>query len=407
MKSLKELYRIGTGPSSSHTMAPRRAAVRFAAKYPNCKSFQITLYSSLAATGKGHLTDDEIRKAFAPKELEIIWKPDDELPIHPNGMEFSAIDENGNIIGKHQTFSTGGGSLSDDEASEDIYNLKTIDEILNYCLKSGKDYWEYVEECEGKEIWDYLKEVWNVMKGSIERGLNNKGALPGELGLPRKARTYFQKSKNLSSAVLNDALLTAYAYAVSEENASGGEIVTAPTCGACGSVPAVLYHLLKSNNDVSEIDILYALATAGLFGNIVKHNGSISGAMVGCQGEVGTGCAMAAAAACQLNGGSPRQIEYAAEMGLEHHLGLTCDPVLGLVQIPCIERNAHAANRAIDCSTFALLSDGVHKISFDDVVEVLLETGKSLHSSYRETSKGGLAQLYHKKFVGLNPDLKN
>lgn len=401
MKSLKELYRIGTGPSSSHTMAPRRAAVQFADKYPDCKSFQVILYSSLAATGKGHLTDKAIRKALEPKEVEIIWKPDDELPIHPNGMEFSALDGSGNVLGTHQTFSTGGGSLSDDETSADVYNLKTMEEILNYCLKTGKDYWEYVEECEGAEIWDYLKKVWEVMKSSIDRGLNNKGVLPGELGMPRKARTYFQKSKSLSQTVSRDALLTAYAYAVSEENASGNEIATAPTCGACGSVPAVLYHLLKADHDTSEKDILYALATAGLFGNIVKHNGSISGAMVGCQGEVGTGCAMAAAAACQLNGGSVRQIEYAAEMGLEHHLGLTCDPVLGLVQLPCIERNAHAAARAIDCSTFALLSDGIHKISFDDVVEVLLETGKNLHSSYRETSKGGLAQLYHKKFVDI------
>lgn len=403
MKSIRELYRIGTGPSSSHTMAPRRAALQFAKKYPDCNSIQVTLYSSLAATGKGHLTDFAIRKVFEPKEVEIFWKPDDELPIHPNGMKFTALDKEGNELGSHQTFSVGGGSLSDDNNSDDIYKYKTLQEILNYSLESGKEFWEYVEENEGKEIWDYLKEVWEVMKASIDRGMNAKGVLPGKLGLPRKSRTYFLRSKNLSNGFLNDALLTTYAYAVSEENASGGEIVTAPTCGGGGVLPAVLFHLSK-RVDINEKDILCALATAGLFGNIVKHNGSISGAMVGCQGEVGTGCAMAAAAAAQLLGGSPRQIEYAAEMGLEHHLGLTCDPVLGLVQIPCIERNAHAASRAIDCSTFALLSDGVHKISFDDVVEVLLETGKNLHSGYRETSTGGLASLYHKKFAHLYND---
>jgi L-serine dehydratase len=397
MKSLKELYRIGIGPSSSHTMAPRRAALEFAAKYPECKSFEVILYSSLAATGKGHLTDNAISEALMPKKVEIVWKPDDELPVHPNGMEFYALDDTGDILGYHQTYSTGGGSLSDDEACIEVYNYKTLDVILNYCLTTGKSYWEYVEECEGKDIWDYLKKVWEVMLGSIKRGLNNNGILPGELRMPRKAKTYFQKSKNFAGNISRDALLASYAYAVSEENASGGEISTAPTCGACGSVPAVLYYLYNTKENTSEEDILHALATAGLFGNIVKHNSSISGAIVGCQGEVGTGCAMAAAAACQLNSGSLRQIEYAAEMGLEHHLGLTCDPVLGLVQLPCIERNAHAALRAMDCSSFALLSDGFHVISFDDVVEVLLETGKNLHSSYKETSKGGLAQLYYKK----------
>ena len=266
-------------------------------------------------------------------------------------------------------------------------------EILDWCEKTGKTYWEYVKECENEDIWDYLSEVWNTMKEAIKRGLDAEGVLPGPLNLRRKASSYFIRASDYKEALQARGLVFAYALAVSEENASGGKIVTAPTCGSCGVVPAVLYHLFKSRS-FSEIRMLRALATAGLVGNIVKHNASISGAEVGCQGEVGVACAMASAAASQLFGGSPAQIEYAAEMGLEHHLGMTCDPVCGLVQIPCIERNAYAAARALDANIFASFSDGIHRVSFDKVVQVMKQTGHDLPSLYKETSEGGLAKDY-------------
>ena len=262
---------------------------------------------------------------------------------------------------------------------------------MDWCERTGKAYWEYVEECEGSEIWDHLDNVWEAMKAAVERGLDNEGILPGPLSLHRKACSYHIKAKGHNASLRSRGLIFAYALAVSEENAAGGEIVTAPTCGSCGVVPAVLYHLKKSR-EFSRNRILRALATAGLVGNIVKKNASISGAEVGCQGEVGVACAMAAAAASQLFGGSPAQIEYAAEMGLEHHLGMTCDPVCGLVQIPCIERNALAAARALDANIYSSFTDGIHRVSFDRVVQVMKETGHDLPSLYKETGEGGLAK---------------
>lgn len=264
---------------------------------------------------------------------------------------------------------------------------------MNWCNTHGRNYWEYVKENENSDIWDYLMEVWNMMKESVERGLDHEGALPGPLNIPRKAPTYYVKARGYKQSLQTRGLVYAYALAVSEENASGGTIVTAPTCGSCGVMPAVLYHLSNSHN-FSDTRILHALATAGIFGNVVKTNASISGADVGCQGEVGVACAMASAAACQLFGGSPSQIEYAAEMGLEHHLGMTCDPVCGLVQIPCIERNAFAATRALDANLYAAYSDGKHSVSFDRVVEVMKQTGHDIPSLYKETSEGGLAKDY-------------
>lgn len=271
--------------------------------------------------------------------------------------------------------------------------MNSMTEILQYCEWSGKNYWEYVEECEGQEIWDFLRIVWQTMRDAVERGLDAEGVLPGPLNLRRKAYQYHVKATGFKDNLRTRGLVFAYALAVSEENASGGKIVTAPTCGSCGVVPAVLYHLWKSR-DFSENRILRALATAALFGNVVKTNASISGAEVGCQGEVGVACAMASAAANQLFGGSPAQIEYAAEMGLEHHLGMTCDPVCGLVQIPCIERNAYAATRALDANIYSTFTDGVHRVSFDKVVEVMKQTGHDLPSLYKETSEGGLAKDY-------------
>ncbi len=261
---------------------------------------------------------------------------------------------------------------------------------MEWCEAKGRGYWEYVEACEGSDIWDYLMEAWKVMKDAVERGINHEGALPGPLNLRRKAPTYFVRASGYKKSLQTRGLVYAYALAVSEENASGGTIVTAPTCGSCGVLPSVLYHLSKGHG-FSDSRILHAMATAGLIGNLVKQNASISGADVGCQGEVGVACSMASAAACQLFGGSLTQIEYSAEMGLEHHLGMTCDPVCGLVQIPCIERNAFAATRALDSNLFASFSDGKHRVSFDKVVNVMKNTGHDLPSLYKETSEGGLA----------------
>ncbi|MGP1476649.1 MAG: L-serine ammonia-lyase [Phocaeicola sp.] len=398
MKSLRELYRIGNGPSSSHTIGPRRAALKFLAKHPEAKSFEVTLYGSLAATGKGHMTDKAILNVLEPAApTEIIWKSHVFLPFHPNGMTFKSKDGKGKVTDEWTIYSVGGGALAeesfDDRSIPDIYDMNKMGEILYWCEHTGKTYWEYVDQCEDSNIWNYLDEVWNVMKQSIERGLDHEGVLPGPLHLQRKAPTYYVKSMGYKDSLRSRGLVFAYALAVSEENASGGLIVTAPTCGSCGVLPAVLYHLQK-NHGFSDTRILRALATAGLIANVVKRNASISGAEAGCQAEVGVACSMASAASCQLFGGSPAQIEYAAEMSLEHHLGMTCDPVCGLVQIPCIERNAYAAVQALDANIYASFTDGRHRVSFDKVVEVMKQTGHDLPSLYKETSEGGLAKGY-------------
>lgn len=395
MESIKEIFRIGNGPSSSHTMGPRKAAELFKNKFKNAVSYSVTLYGSLAATGKGHQTDITLIKAFEPKKINIDWKPDVFLPKHPNGLKFEALDHNNNIIGEWIVYSVGGGKITDfetDETESKIYDLTTMKDILAWTKKTGKSFWEYVEMIEGVEIYDYLREAWLIMRDSIKRGIENEGILPGGLGLARKASSYFVKAKNFSGSLKGKTLIFSYALAVTEENANGGLIVTAPTCGSSGVVPAVLNYLQESFS-FSDDKILRALATAGLVGNIVKENASISGAKVGCQGEIGTACAMASAAATQLLGGTPYQIEYAAEMGIEHHLGLTCDPINGLVQVPCIERNAFAAERALNTSTFALLSDGRHLVSFDKIVKTMNQTGHDLPSIYKETSEGGMALL--------------
>ena len=400
MESLKEIFRIGKGPSSSHTMGPQRAATIFAERHTEAARFEVTLYGSLAATGKGHMTDKaiiDVLKQVAP--VEITWEPDIFLPYHPNGMLFRAFNGSQDLLDEWTVYSVGGGALSEGKATgdffqkESVYDLHTLKDIQAWCEHHGRGYWEYVKQCEGDDLWDYLREVWKTMQAAVERGLDSEGALPGPLNLARKAPNYYIKARGYKPSLQSRGMVYSYALAVSEENASGGTIVTAPTCGACGVVPAVLYHLSKGH-EFSETKILHALATAGLFGNIVKYNASISGAEVGCQGEVGVACAMASAASCQLFGGSPSQIEYAAEMGLEHHLGMTCDPVCGLVQIPCIERNAFAACRALDAQLYASFSDGSHRVSFDRVVEVMKQTGHDIPSLYKETSAGGLAKDY-------------
>ena len=400
MESLREIFRIGKGPSSSHTMGPQRAAIIFAERHPEAARFEVTLYGSLAATGKGHMTDKaiiDVLKQIAP--VEIVWEPSVFLPYQPNGMLFRAYNNSQDLLDEWTVYSVGGGALSEGKATDDyfhkesVYDLHTLKDIQTWCEHHGRGYWEYVKHCEGDDLWDYLREVWKTMQAAVERGLDSEGALPGPLNLARKAPNYYIKARGYKPSLQSRGMVYSYALAVSEENASGGTIVTAPTCGACGVVPAVLYHLSKGH-DFSETKILHALATAGLFGNVVKYNASISGAEVGCQGEVGVACAMASAASCQLFGGSPSQIEYAAEMGLEHHLGMTCDPVCGLVQIPCIERNAFAACRALDAQLYASFSDGNHRVSFDRVVEVMKQTGHDIPSLYKETSEGGLAKDY-------------
>ena len=400
MKSIKELYRIGTGPSSSHTMGPRHAATIFAERNQSAASFEVTLYGSLAATGRGHLTDVAIEETLSPvAPVTIDWQPPGFLPVHPNGMRFRAFDASGKETDSWTVYSIGGGQIAEEGDREgdtpEVYGMNSLTEILDWCQRTGRTFWEYVEECEGPEIWDYLAKVWDVMQRAVERGIDREGVLPGPLCLPRRAATYHVRASGYKSNLQSRGLVFAYALAVSEENASGGEIVTAPTCGSCGVLPAVLYHLQKSR-DFSDSRIYRALATAGLIGNIVKQNASISGAEVGCQGEVGVACAMAAAAANQLFGGSPAQIEYAAEMGLEHHLGMTCDPVCGLVQIPCIERNAYAAARALDANLYSAFTDGAHRVSFDRVVEAMKQTGHDLPSIYKETGEGGLAKNWEK-----------
>lgn len=397
MKTIRELYRIGVGPSSSHTMGPRKAAELYKERHPWAATFRVTLYGSLSATGKGHMTDRAILDVLEDERTEIVWSKEF-LSFHPNGMKFECRKPGDEDYGEAWTvFSVGGGALAENGEnsveSPDVYPMNTMTGILQYCEWSGKGYWEYVEECEGPEIWDFLREVWKVMREAVERGLDAEGVLPGPLNLRRKAYSYHVKASGYKDNLRTRGLVFSYALAVSEENASGGKIVTAPTCGSCGVVPGVLYHLWKSR-DFSEQRILKALATAALFGNVVKYNASISGAEVGCQGEVGVACAMASAAANQLFGGSPAQIEYAAEMGLEHHLGMTCDPVCGLVQIPCIERNAYAAARALDANIYSSFTDGVHRVSFDKVVDVMKQTGHDLPSLYKETSEGGLAKNY-------------
>ena len=411
MKTIREIYRIGYGPSSSHTMGPRKAAEIFLAAHPDGVKYQAHLYGSLSATGKGHLTDAAIIDVIP--SVEIVWH-DEFLPFHPNGMRFCAWDGAGQLLGDWTAYSVGGGALAEEnqepgtknkdsllstlnsQLSTDIYPLTRLSDIKDYCDQMGWDYWEYVEHYEGKEIWDYLREVWQVMREAVERGLDHEGVLPGPLHLRRKAASYYIKVAAYKDNLRTRGLVFSYALAVSEENASGGKIVTAPTCGSCGVLPAVLYHTWRSR-DFSETRILHALATAGLIGNVVKENASISGAEVGCQGEVGVACAMASAAVNQLFGGTLAQIEYAAEMGLEHHLGMTCDPVCGLVQIPCIERKAFAAARALDSNMYAAFSDGTHNVTFDRVVDVMKQTGHDLPSLYKETSQGGLAAIGNEK----------
>jgi len=395
MDSIAKIYKIGRGPSSSHTMGPARAATLYRSKYPDAARYRVTLYGSLSLTGKGHLTDVAIYDILGKDKTEIVWSAEFKKK-HPNALLFEVLNGT-DVAHPWLVYSIGGGEIIDeaglpDTSSATIYPHTQMKDILQWCHSSGRTYWEYVEAHEPPEVWKHLEEVWQVMKHTVEHGLEQSGVLPGGLGLTRKAASYLAKAIAYKDSLRGRCLTFAYALATAEENASCGRIVTAPTCGSAAVLPAILYHAHKTHGH-SEVRIIRALATAGLIANIVKENASISGAEVGCQGEIGVACAMASAAANQLFGGSIFQIEYAAEMGLEHHLGSTCDPMCGLVQIPCIERCAFAAARAFDVNMYALMSDGQHRVSFDKVVKVMKQTGHDLPSLYKETSEGGLATI--------------
>lgn len=395
MQSISEIYKIGFGPSSSHTIGPRKAARIFQDRNNHAASIEVSLFGSLALTGKGHLTDQALDEELGGQLKAINWFPEIVKEKHTNALLFESFDGNKKLIESWDVYSVGGGALEDsnrplDKISDKIYQEASMAEILKIVDKKGWQLWEYVYEIEGTLLWEHLATVWEVMQQSVHRGIEREGVLPGIIHFPRKASSYYEKSRAYKDSLRRKNLLFSYALAVSEENASGGEIVTAPTCGSSGVLPAVLY-LLKTEHQFTDKKIIRALATAGIIGNLVKRNASISGADVGCQGEIGTACAMASGAATQIFGGTPAQVEYSAEMGLEHHLGLTCDPIAGLVQVPCIERNAFAAARALDANSFALLSDGKHTVSFDKVVKTMNQTGHDLPSLYKETSLGGLA----------------
>ena len=398
MKSIREIYKIGKGPSSSHTMGPERATKLFKEQYPDADLYKITLYGSLSKTGIGHGTDRVIREVLSPTATEIIFS-DEVLPdCHPNTMDMQALKD-GDILGSLRIESIGGGDIRVPGQSlldtPDVYPENSFAEIADFCKWRYIDKLsDYVELNEGEDIWDFLMEVWQVMKQSITDGLQASGILPGGLKVQRKAKSLFEEDDSMLVPGMKEFKhIAAYAYAVAEQNADNGTIVTAPTCGACGVVPAVLKYVQDTRGYTDE-QIIRGLATAGIIGSLTKRNASISGAECGCQAEIGTACSMAAAALAELYEQNLDQVEYAAEAAMEHHLGLTCDPIYGLVQIPCIERNAVAAMRAINAVNLANFLTDSRKISFDLVVQTMYETGKDLSHHYRETSEGGLAKLY-------------
>ena len=397
MESLRELYKIGSGPSSSHTMGPEKAAKLFKERfYGLADSFRVILYGSLAKTGKGHCTDTVIKKTLAPFGCEIVFNDTEtELP-HPNTMELFALS-GGKEIGYEKVFSIGGGMIRSEGRTvsppEKIYPHDTFAEIAAYCREKEIRIWEYAEIFEGIGFWDYMEEIWATMKSSVRRGLTDEGTLPGGLEVRKKAKHLLNLEHiDESAETRENRMVSSYAFAVSEQNACGGTIVTAPTCGASGVVPAVLYYQQKKRS-FGDDAVLKALAAGGIIGNLIKTNASISGAECGCQAEIGTACAMAAASLAELFQLSLDKIEYAAEVSIEHHLGLTCDPICGLVQIPCIERNAVAAMRAINAVSLSGFLSDTRKISLDDVIITMRDTGRDIAGAYRETAEGGLAKI--------------
>ncbi len=395
MLSIRYLYQVGHGPSSSHTMGPAKAAKMIKEAYQTCDRYEITLYNSLALTGKGHLTEEAIKESLGDTPVTFLTSLD--VSKHPNTLIIKGFlgDE---LLVEKEVNSTGGGRivfLGEESQEKKIYPHKTLKEIKLYCKSKHMALHDYVYEVEGEEIKEFLEGIWEAMKASIIRGIATHGVLPGPLKMKRKAPELYGKLKATDfRELVENRLVASYAFAVSEENASGGIIVTAPTCGACGVLPAVLYYMHEKHHFITKERIINGLAVAGLIGNLIKHNASISGAVAGCQAEVGSACSMAAAAHATLFNLSMDQIEYAAEIAMEHHLGLTCDPINGYVQIPCIERNAVAALRAIDACGLAYFLTDSRKISFDMVIQTMYQTGLDMHQSYKETSQGGLAYYF-------------
>ncbi len=396
MTTVREIYKIGRGPSSSHTIGPERACKIFKSQNKNADKFKAVLYGSLAKTGKGHGTDTVIKKTFAPIDCDIEFNITDNNIPHPNTMRLIAYCD-GKRIAETRVFSVGGGNIvfenSDTETEDNIYPHSSFSEIASYCKEKSIRLWQYVTEFENADFIKHIEKVWNTMKTAIKTGINSEGILPGGLGVQKKAKTLFNTEHiDESAETRQNRLVCAYAFAVSEQNASGETIVTAPTCGAAGVLPAVLYYH-QQKNGFSDERIYHALMTAGIIGDLIKTNASISGAECGCQAEIGSACAMASAALGELFDLSIDKIEYAAEIAIEHHLGLTCDPICGLVQIPCIERNAVAAMRAISAVNLSSFLWNTRKISFDRVVKTMKETGNDLSSRYKETSEAGLAKI--------------
>ena len=401
MKSIRDIYKIGKGPSSSHTIGPERAAKHFKQTHPDADAYQVDLFGSLSKTGKGHGTDRVLREVLAPLPTDIVFRKDSPAFVrHPNTMVFSALKD-GKVCDTLQVESIGGGDIRFEGHKElelpEVYPENSFAEIDQFCRFRGLDLAEYVEINEGEDIWEFLSEIWQTMKNAVQEGLSAEGILPGGLRVERKAKILFENpAPNEVPQVRECRIMAAYAFAVSEQNADCGTIVTAPTCGACGVVPASLVYVQHQRN-LSDEQMLRGLAVAGLIGNLIKQNASISGAECGCQAEVGAACSMAAAALTYLFGLSTAQVQYAAEIALEHHLGLTCDPICGLVQVPCIERNAVAAMRAMNSCNLAYFLSDTQRISFDMVVKTMYETGVSMNQRFRETSEGGLARMFTRR----------
>lgn len=401
MKSIRDLYKIGKGPSSSHTMGPARAAEIFKSENPDAERYEVVLYGSLAKTGVGHGTDRVLRDVFAPKDVQIIFAEHDPDDLkHPNTLDLSAFT-GAEKTASIRVESIGGGDIVVEGRPglepPEVYPENSFAEIAQFCAWRQVSLPQYVEMNEGPEIWDFLKDIWNAMRKEIHDGLSAEGVLPGGLNVQRKAKYLFERGHQVDIPQVRELQqVCAYAFAAAEQNAGNGTIVTAPTCGSCGVLPAVLLYLQDKYKFTDE-KIAEALSVAGLLGCLIKRNASVSGAECGCQAEIGSACSMAAAAMSQLMGLSIQEIEYSAEIAMEHHLGLTCDPICGLVQIPCIERNAVAAKRAIDASNLAHMLVGTRTISFDMVVRTMYETGLSINKAFRETSEGGLARLYSRK----------
>ncbi len=401
MQSLTQLFKIGKGPSSSHTIGPERAAIVFKEKFPQADHYTVTLYDSLSKTGKGHGTDRVLYETLSPTFTEVIFAQEALSPLpHPNTMDFAAY-YGGALLGTMRAISVGGGDVRYEGIEvppvPEVYPENTFAEVEQFCRFRNLDLAEYVAFCEGDEIWDFLKTIWDAMRNSITEGLKAEGILPGGLDIMRKAKLLYEQTvPDELPQVRECRILASYAFAVSEQNADNGTIVTAPTCGAAGVLPAALLWA-QEQGELTDYQIIKGLAVAGLFGNIIKQNASISGAQCGCQAEIGSACAMAAAALAYLHGLSTSQIQHAAEIALEHHLGLTCDPICGLVQVPCIERNAVAVKRAMDCANLASFLGDTQRISFDIVVRTMYETGISMNQRFRETAEGGLAKMFDRR----------